>query len=174
MAWTPSTNLAEISDWLTKLLLGAGLVGLTSLGAPTAALVRSVARGMSDPDAPEASGASLVAAAAVLLLFTVLGFVMGYVLTTLWYSPRPRGPRRTTRPGEMVVAPPVDAAPRTPRRPAQRRPGSAELTREAQALPRSYPRLRSVTAPRTGTLSTVDVMPATSPARASKEELTCR
>jgi hypothetical protein len=110
VAWTPSTNLAEISDWLTKLLLGAGLVGLTSLGAPTAALVRNVARGMSDPGAPEASGASLVAAAAVLLLFTVLGFVMGYVLTTLWYS-RALGALAHDQAGEMVVAPPVDAAP---------------------------------------------------------------
>lgn len=30
--YLPSANLPEVSDWLTKLLLGAGLVQLTHLG----------------------------------------------------------------------------------------------------------------------------------------------
>jgi hypothetical protein len=83
----PSTNLAEISDWLTKLLLGAGLVQLTHLGGPTTALVSNVARGLdSVPDGTPPSGAAQVAAGGILVLFSVLGFIMGYVVTTLWYS----------------------------------------------------------------------------------------
>jgi hypothetical protein len=44
----PSTNLAEISDWLTKLLLGAGLVSLTKLGKPLSELIDNVARGLDE------------------------------------------------------------------------------------------------------------------------------
>jgi hypothetical protein len=35
-----------VSDWLTKLLLGAGLVQLTRLGAPISQLIDSVAAGL--------------------------------------------------------------------------------------------------------------------------------
>lgn len=41
----PSTNLAEVSDWLTKVLLGAGLVQLTQLSEPAVSLINSVAAG---------------------------------------------------------------------------------------------------------------------------------
>jgi hypothetical protein len=44
--FSPSTNLAEISDWLTKLLLGAGLVSLTHLGGPIGRLIDNVAGGL--------------------------------------------------------------------------------------------------------------------------------
>ena len=40
--FSPSTNLAEISDWLTKLLLGAGLVSLSRLGGPIGRLIDDV------------------------------------------------------------------------------------------------------------------------------------
>jgi hypothetical protein len=85
-SWKPSTNLAEISDWLTKLLLGAGLVQLTNLGGPAGALIRSIARGLDNPSSTSSSGPAMVAAGTIVVLFTILGFVMGYVLTTLWYS----------------------------------------------------------------------------------------
>src|SRR6266702_6733481 len=47
--FSPSTNLAEISDWLTKLLLGAGLVSLSRLGAPVSKLISDVAGGLHGP-----------------------------------------------------------------------------------------------------------------------------
>jgi len=42
----PEQQLAKVSDWLTKLLLGAGLVSLTQLGKPLSHLVDTVARGV--------------------------------------------------------------------------------------------------------------------------------
>jgi hypothetical protein len=81
--FAPSSNLAEISDWLTKLLLGAGLVGLTRLGRPLGALVDAVARGLGSATP---SGSSEVIAAAILATYVVLGFLDGYVVTTLWYG----------------------------------------------------------------------------------------
>jgi hypothetical protein len=87
--FSPSTNLAEISDWLTKLLLGAGLVELTRLGRPVAGLVDSVARGLQGVSSTAAiSGPAVVIAAAILITYLVLGFLDGYVITTLWYGRR--------------------------------------------------------------------------------------
>ena len=82
--YTPSSNLAEVSDWLTKLLLGAGLVQLTRLGAPVAQLIDNIAAGLHST-AASASGAK-VAAGAILFGYTITGILVGYVMTTLWYQ----------------------------------------------------------------------------------------
>jgi hypothetical protein len=81
--FAPSSNLAEISDWLTKLLLGAGLVELTRLGGPLGALFDAVARGLGSVPP---SGPATVVAAAILVTYVILGFLDGYVVTTLWYG----------------------------------------------------------------------------------------
>ncbi len=84
---TFSTNLAEISDWLTKLLLGAGLVELTRLGKPLSTLVNAVARAMQDiPASAKPTQTSLVVASGLLAMYVVLGFLDGYVLTNVWYA----------------------------------------------------------------------------------------
>lgn len=83
--FSPSTNLAEVSDWLTKLLLGAGLVGLTHLGGPAGGLIDAVARGLQRPDVSTDGPAQLMAGA-LLLAYGTLGFLSGYVVTTTWYS----------------------------------------------------------------------------------------
>lgn len=82
--YTPSSNLAEVSDWLTKLLLGAGLVQLTRLGPPVAHLIDNIAAGLHST-AASASGAK-VAAGAILFGYTITGILVGYVMTTLWYQ----------------------------------------------------------------------------------------
>jgi hypothetical protein len=84
---TFSTNLAEISDWLTKLLLGAGLVELTRLGKPLSTLVNAVARAIQDiPASAKPTQTSLVVASGLLAMYVVLGFLDGYVLTNVWYA----------------------------------------------------------------------------------------
>jgi hypothetical protein len=83
-AFAPSTNLAEVSDWLTKLLLGAGLVSLTKLGAPLARLVDSVGAGLSPSGV--ATESSKVVGASIIFGFTALGFLYGYMVTTTWYN----------------------------------------------------------------------------------------
>jgi hypothetical protein len=83
---SPNTNLGEISDWITKLLLGAGLVSLTHLGGPAARLIDDVASGLYDATGhPAGAAGAKVLAGAVLISFTVLGVVEGYVLTSTWY-----------------------------------------------------------------------------------------
>lgn len=84
--YAPSSNLAEVSDWLTKLLLGAGLVQLTRLGAPIADLIDHVAAGLHTTS--DSSGAATVMAGAIIFGYTAIGLLGGYVVTTMWYQRR--------------------------------------------------------------------------------------
>jgi Putative Ig domain len=82
--YTPSSNLAEVSDWLTKLLLGAGLVQLTRLGIPIAGLIHNVAAGLYSP--PGSLQTAEVLAGALLIGYAIVGLLDGYVVTTMWYQ----------------------------------------------------------------------------------------
>ncbi len=85
--FSPSTNLAEISDWLTKLLLGAGLVSLSHLGGPIGDLINDVAGALHSSTAgPNAIQSAKVIAGAVMIGFTVLGILGGYIVTSTWYQ----------------------------------------------------------------------------------------
>jgi len=74
-----NTNLEEISDWLTKILVGATLTQLIKI--PGA--IRNAAEFM-------ASGAGGIGstpfAAAILLYFSAVGFFAGYVMTRMFFS----------------------------------------------------------------------------------------
>lgn len=70
-----NTNLEQISDWLTKILIGVGLVQIVALRDNGARLVNAVA----EPLGPGPGPRILMGA---LLLFTVIaGFLVGYVVT---------------------------------------------------------------------------------------------
>jgi Putative Ig domain len=85
--YTPSSNLAEVSDWLTKLLLGAGLVQLTRLGAPIGSLIDQVAAGLHSTAAGAGTvEAAKVMAGAMLFGYAVIGLLDGYVVTIVWYQ----------------------------------------------------------------------------------------
>jgi hypothetical protein len=89
--YVPSSNLAEVSDWLTKLLLGAGLVQLTRLGHPVAKLIDVVASGLQSGAAGPLSGPAKLMAGSILIAYFVLGFMTAFVVTTLWYQQRLNG-----------------------------------------------------------------------------------
>jgi hypothetical protein len=83
----PSTNLAEISDWLTKLLLGAGLVSLSRLGQPLGELIDTIARGLGGATVSGGVAESaVVLAGAILVTYIILGFLGGYLTTAFWYG----------------------------------------------------------------------------------------
>jgi hypothetical protein len=85
--FSPSTNLAEISDWLTKLLLGAGLVSLSRLGGPLGMLIDDVAAGLYGPKAtPAIIQSAKVTAGAIMIAFAVLGLLVSYIVTSTWYE----------------------------------------------------------------------------------------
>jgi hypothetical protein len=85
--FSPSTNLAEISDWLTKLLLGAGLVSLSRLGGPLGMLIDDVAAGLYGQKAtPAIIQSAKVTAGAIMIAFAVLGLLVSYIVTSTWYE----------------------------------------------------------------------------------------
>lgn len=71
-----NTNLTEISDWLTKIIVGVSLVQLTQI--PPA--FESLAKFLSRTDMPPGF------IGAVLVFFGVTGFLAGYLLTRLYLA----------------------------------------------------------------------------------------
>ena len=73
----PSNSLEQVADWLTKILVGAGLVELTSLGGALDRFGKAVA--------PAQAGAAIVAEASA-VLFAILGFGASYLWTRTTYG----------------------------------------------------------------------------------------
>jgi hypothetical protein len=82
--YIPSTNLEQVADWLTKILLGAGLVQLSSLSRWCSHLIGTIAAGFVTGNGQALAEAKLFTGS--LLLFNLaLGFPLGYVITSLWF-----------------------------------------------------------------------------------------
>jgi len=73
-----NTNLNEISDWLTKILVGLGLVQLRKVPDYVQRAGYYVGCGL---------GHNAQAAAGIIIFYLGLGFVSGYVLTRMFLSP---------------------------------------------------------------------------------------
>lgn len=78
-----NTNMEQISDWLTKLLVGAGLVELKSLPRYLHAAAQYVATGMAKPN-PGVDASAF--AAALIVYFSVEGFLGGYLATRMFFQ----------------------------------------------------------------------------------------
>ncbi|MEU8923076.1 hypothetical protein AB0D10_19380 [Kitasatospora sp. NPDC048545] len=76
-SYVPNTNLEQVSDWLTKVLLGVGLTQLGSLGERLHGLGTALAPVLGGGDA------AVPFAAALVLYFLVLGFLAGWLVTRL-------------------------------------------------------------------------------------------
>ncbi|NQX33289.1 hypothetical protein [Herbiconiux sp. VKM Ac-2851] len=68
-----SSSLEQISDWLTKIIIGATLVQVATLPGALAALGRYLATGLSLPNAP-----------AVAISVVVYGASVGFLMSYLW------------------------------------------------------------------------------------------
>jgi hypothetical protein len=75
-----NTNLEQISDWLTKILVGVGLTQITAIRDVVGSLVGFAAQGLG----PQPQ--SQVFAFGLFSYFTVLGFLFGYLWTRLVFT----------------------------------------------------------------------------------------
>jgi len=74
-----NTNLEQISDWLTKILVGLGLTQLDAIPSKLHDAAAYIATGFGGAqDAPFAL--------AIILYFSVVGFMGGYILTRVYFS----------------------------------------------------------------------------------------
>ena len=72
-----NTNLEQISDWLTKILIGVGLTQLLTIPEHLQTLASFLAPGLGD------LGSSRIFAVAMVLYFLACGFLLGYLWTRL-------------------------------------------------------------------------------------------
>lgn len=79
-AHLPNTNLDNISDWLTKAIVGVGLVELREIPGVVLRAAEFAAGGV------EATPMGRSTAAALIVLFVSLGFIGGYVNTRLYFA----------------------------------------------------------------------------------------
>lgn len=73
--FTANTNLEQISDWLTKILVGVGLIQIHQVSGA----VEDLADGLS----PGLGSQGFSVAVALLISFSITGFVSGYLFTRL-------------------------------------------------------------------------------------------
>jgi hypothetical protein len=79
-----NTNMEEISDWLTKLLVGAGLVELKALPQALGSAARYVAPSLTPLSRTPAAMESI--AASIIIFFVVEGFIGGYLNTRVFFQ----------------------------------------------------------------------------------------
>jgi hypothetical protein len=82
VSYRPSNNLEQVSDWLTKILIGVGLVELSQLRGTLSALGRSVETSVAGVPA----GTNVVTQV-VVLTFIVMGFLASFLWTRISYGP---------------------------------------------------------------------------------------
>jgi hypothetical protein len=80
VATRPNTNLEDISDWLTKILVGVGLTQLASIGDGLRRLSSAVAPSLGGTANSGAFGLALM------ITYSLVGFMVGY-LWTRFYLP---------------------------------------------------------------------------------------
>lgn len=76
-AYLPNTNLEQISDWLTKILVGVGLTQIAAISAWFASVSSVAAAGLGG------SEAGRVVASTIIVFFAVCGFLFGFLWTRL-------------------------------------------------------------------------------------------
>jgi hypothetical protein len=72
-----NTNLEQISDWLTKIIIGLGLINLEKFPAKVRSLITQIAPTV---------GGQYGFALAIVLGFSICGFMVGYLLTRLYLA----------------------------------------------------------------------------------------
>lgn len=80
VGYRANTNLEQISDWLTKILVGVGLTQIRELRAGLVSLAAFAAQGLG------AQPHSQVFALALISYYAVLGFLFGYLWTRLFLA----------------------------------------------------------------------------------------
>jgi hypothetical protein len=79
-----NTNLTDISDWLTKIIVGVGLVQLGKIRGLLRDASRFVSVGLASGVNGKQPADFAAIALGILLYFTAIGFLSSYLLTRVW------------------------------------------------------------------------------------------
>lgn len=81
-ALVTNTNIEQVSDWLTKILIGVGLINLKQIGVFIDELSSDLASSLGTGTAPVGKPFAL----SLIVYFFVVGLIQGYLLTRLFLS----------------------------------------------------------------------------------------
>jgi hypothetical protein len=76
----PNTNLEQISDWLTKVLVGVTLAQIGKIGPAAATLFKNISNSLG------AGSSGEVFAGAIIIYSTTIGFIIGWLGTRMWVA----------------------------------------------------------------------------------------
>lgn len=79
--YEPSNNLEQVADWLTKILVGVGLVELGTLGGALAKVGDQVAKAVT----PTPTGTAVVTEV-IIIIFATIGFLASFLWTRIYYG----------------------------------------------------------------------------------------
>jgi len=80
----PNSNLVEISDWLTKIIVGVGLVQLNKIPGKVQDLTAYIGNGLRDCDSQVCKLSSEALALGIVIFFFCAGFLIGYLWARLY------------------------------------------------------------------------------------------
>ena len=131
-----NTNLEEISDWLTKILVGIGLVQLGAFVTQLSRVGNSLAPGLGGGEGADAFAVCLI------VYCMIDGFLLGYLWTRIVVSLRLKDAQRLLQATDAVLAtplpPPPPAPPPAPPGASPPAPATGERTGDL-ALPAEAP-----------------------------------
>ncbi len=82
----PNSNIEVVSDWLTKIIVGVGLVEFHAIGRFVRGLAAELGKALSLQSGDPVEGPAASFAQAVIVYFFVAGLIQGYLLTRLYLS----------------------------------------------------------------------------------------
>jgi len=80
-----NTNLTEISDWLTKIIIGLGLVNLTKIHPHLLAISKLIGSGLR-PGQGSSDELAVGFAYGIIVGYVILGFLFGYINTRIYLA----------------------------------------------------------------------------------------
>lgn len=80
----PNSNLVEISDWLTKIIVGVGLVQLNKIPGKLQDLAAYIGNGLRNCDSQVCRQSSEAVALGIMIFFFCGGFLIAYLWTRLY------------------------------------------------------------------------------------------
>lgn len=80
-----NTNLTEISDWLTKIIVGLGLINLTKIPPYLNSIAKTLGSAL-DIKCEPGNCTSLAFAYGIIISYFLLGFLYGYIVTRLYLA----------------------------------------------------------------------------------------
>jgi hypothetical protein len=98
-----NSNLVDISDWLTKIVVGVGLVELKRTPAALWKMSVSLSPGLRSPDGTGYANSSAVCCLAIILFFLVAGFLFGYIWTRIYFYSALNDAERSRKADEVAL-----------------------------------------------------------------------